>query len=89
MNRFQPRTVFAIQTVADVHGERVVVSLDETPTADLELSCDCPPCRAQMADAPTVRQPVRRRRARRQAIAAVQLAPSNPTNDVIHDVRPR
>ncbi len=53
MNQHQPRTVFAIQAVADIHGERVVVSFDETPTADLELVCDCPPCRAQLADATT------------------------------------
>ena len=82
MNQYQARTVFAIQTVTDGHGERVVVSFDETPPADLELSCDCPPCRAQLVGAPTTTQPSQRR-ARRQAIAAVKIDPSNPTNVVL------
>ena len=82
MNQYQPRTVFAIQTVTDGHGERVVVSFDENPPADTGLSCDCPPCRAQMVDATTTTQPSQRRE-RRQEIAAVKIAPSNPTTVVL------
>jgi hypothetical protein len=82
VNRYQPRTVFALQTVTDRHGERVVVSLDETAPADLELSCDCPPCRAQMVGAPTIPLKSLQRRQRRQLIAAVQIKPYNPTSVV-------
>ena len=76
------RLVFAVRAVSDKFGERVVVSSDG-PATDLELSCDCAPCRTQLEGAPTTRDRPSQRRQRRQMLAAVRIDPTNPRNVVL------
>lgn len=80
VNDTKLREVFAVHSVRDEYGDRVVVSREACAT---ELDCDCPPCRAQLVGAPTTRRPPAQRRPRRQMIAEVKIDPFNPRSIVL------